>query len=82
MPAEVSTTGFESKIVKRCERTSRPTPELFRKPFMEGLSMGDFKPVSREMVGETAALSPGAIMRLKQLWESDYRPWCSQMLNK
>ena len=43
VPAEVSTNGFESKIGKPCERTSRPTQELFRRPYMEGLSIGDFK---------------------------------------
>ena len=34
----------------------------------------------REFVGETAALSPNAIVRLKQRWESDYREWCGRML--
>ncbi len=81
MPAEVSQKGFESKIVKRYERTSRQTQELFRKLYMEGLSTGDFEPVFRELVGETAALSANAIVRLKQRWESEYRAWRSRMLN-
>ena len=74
--------GFESKIVKRYERTSRQTQDLFRNLYMEGLSTGDFEPVFRELVGETAALSPNAIVRLKQRWESDYRAWCGRMLNE
>ena len=82
VPAEVSANGFESKIVKRYERTSRQTQDLFRKLYMEGLSTGDFEPVFRELVGETAALSPNAIVRLKQSWESDYRAWCGRMLNE
>ena len=69
VPAEVSPNGFESKIVKRYERTSRQTQDLFRKLYMEGLSTGDFEPVFRELVGETAALSRNAIVRLKQRWE-------------
>ena len=82
VPAEVSANGFESKIVKRYERTSRQTQDLFRKLYLEGLSTGDFEPVFRELVGETAALSPNAIVRLKQRWESDYRAWCGRMLNE
>lgn len=80
VPAEVSPTGFESKIVRRYERTSRQTQDLFRKLYLEGLSTGDFEPVFRELVGETAALSPNAIVRLKQRWEEEYRVWRSRML--
>ena len=70
VPAEVAGGGFESKIVRRYERTSRQTQDLFRKLYLEGLSTGDFEPVFRELVGETAALSPNAIVRLKSKWES------------
>ena len=48
--SEVSPDGYKSKIVKRYERTSRQTQELFRKLYMEGLSTGDFEPVFRELV--------------------------------
>ena len=82
VPAEVSPAGFESKIVRRYERTSRQTQDLFRKLYLEGLSTGDFEPVFRELVGETAALSPNAIVRLKQRWEEEYRIWRSRMLNE
>ena len=65
VPTEVSPDGYKSRIVKRYERTSRQTQELFRKMYMEGLSTGDFEPVFRELVGETTALSANAIVRLK-----------------
>ena len=39
VPEEVSADGYRSKIVKRYERTSRQTQELFRKLYMEGLSI-------------------------------------------
>ena len=42
VPAEVAGGGFESKIVRRYERTSRQTQE---KLYLEGLSTGDFEPV-------------------------------------
>ena len=48
---------------------------------MEGLSTGDFEPVFRELVGETAALSPNAIVRVKSKWESEYRSWCARKLD-
>ena len=44
------------------------------------MSTGDFEPVFRELVGETAVLNPNAIVRLKQRWESEYRSWCGRML--
>ena len=50
VPAEVAGGGFESKIVRRYERTSRQTQDLFRKWYLEGLSTGDFEPVFRELV--------------------------------
>ncbi len=81
VPTEVSPDGYKSKIVKRYERTSRQTQELFRKLYMEGLSTGDFEPVFRELVGETTALSANAIVRLKSRWEDEYRAWRSRRLD-
>ena len=72
VPEEVSGEGYGSKIVKRYQRTSRQTQEMFRKLCMEGLSTGDFKPAFREMVGETTALSAYAIVRLKSRWVDEY----------
>ena len=34
------------------------------------------------LVGETAALSPNAIVRLKSKWESEYRAQCSRKLEE
>ena len=75
VPAEVSSDGYSSGIVRRYERSSRQTQELFGKLYMEGLSTGDFEPVFRELVGETTALSANAIVRLKSRWEDEYRSW-------
>ena len=82
VPAEVAAGGFKSKIVRRYERTSAQTQDLFRKLYLEGLSTGDFEPVFREIVGETAALSRNAIVRLKQRWESEYREWSGRRLDE
>ena len=80
VPAEVSKDGFSSQIVHRYERVSKKTQELFRKLYLEGLATGDFEPVFRELVGETAALSANTIVRLKAKWEQDYQAWRSRSL--
>ena len=82
VPEEVSAEGYNSQIVRRYERSSRQTQELFRKLYMEELSTGDFEPVFRELVGETMALSANAIVRLKNRWEVEYRSWRSSRLDE
>jgi transposase-like protein len=80
VPAEVSKDGFTSQIVRRYERVSKKTQDLFRKLYLEGLATGDFEPVFRELVGETAALSANTIVRLKAKWEQDYQAWRARSL--
>lgn len=80
-PVAVSEDGYNSQIVRKYERTSRQTQELFRKLYMERLSTGDFKPVFRELVGETTAFSANAIVRLKSRWEDEYREWRTSHLD-
>lgn len=75
VPPEVAPQGFRSQIVKRYERASETTRRLFARLYLEGLATGDFEPVFRELVGETTALSPNAIVRLKERWEKEYEAW-------
>jgi len=75
VPYEVSPQGFRSQIVKRYQRASETTRRLFTRLYLEGLATGDFEPVFRELVGETTALSPNAIVRLKESWEKEYEAW-------
>jgi putative transposase len=75
VPREVAPQGFQSQIVKRYERASETTKRLFTRLYLEGLATGDFEPVFRELVGETTALSPNAIVRLKERWEKEYEDW-------
>ena len=82
VPEEVTSQGYRSQIVRRYERSSRRTQELFRRLYLEGLSTGDFEPVFRELVGETTALSANAIMRLKQQWEEEYEAWRARRLDR
>jgi len=75
VPPEVSPQGFQSQIVRRYQRASETTKRLFARLYLEGLATGDFEPVFRELVGETTALSPNAIVRLKEHWEQEYQAW-------
>jgi len=75
VPPVVSPQGFQSQIVRRYQRASETTRRLFARLYLEGLATGDFEPVFRELVGETAALSPNAIVRLKEHWEQEYEAW-------
>ena len=66
---------FASAIVERYERRSKTQQRLLARLYLEGLSSGDFEPVFRALVGETAALSPASILRLREEWEMEYRAW-------
>ena len=68
VPLEVSADGFHSEIVSRYQRRSRTQARLLARLYLEGLSSGDFEPVFRALVGETAALSPSSILKLKEDW--------------
>ena len=75
VPPDVAPQGFQSQIVQRYQRASETTRRLFARLYLEGLATGDFEPVFRELVGETTALSPNAIVRLKERWEQEYEAW-------
>jgi len=75
VPPEVSPDGFHSEIVSRYQRRSRTQARLLARLYLEGLSCGDFEPVFRALVGETAALSPSTILKLKADWQQEYETW-------
>jgi putative transposase len=75
VPPEVSSDGFHSEIVSRYQRRSRTQARLLARLYLEGLASGDFEPVFRALVGETAALSPSSILKLKADWQQEYETW-------
>jgi putative transposase len=75
VPQEVSPEGYHSQIVSRYQRRSRTQARLLVRLYLEGLASGDFEPVFRSLVGETAALSPNSILRLKEEWQQEYATW-------
>jgi transposase-like protein len=75
VPKEVRASGFQSEIVARYQRRSRTQARLMLRLYLEGLASGDFEPVFRALVGDTAALSPNSIVRLKEEWQHEYETW-------
>jgi putative transposase len=75
VPPAVSPDGFHSEIVSRYQRRSRTQARLLARLYLEGLASGDFEPVFRALVGETAALSPSSILKLKADWQQEYAAW-------
>lgn len=73
VPSEVP--PFESALLPKRKRLSMETQKLFTRLYLEGLSSGDFEPVFRQLLGETAPLSANTIVRLKQDWEQEYGAW-------
>jgi transposase-like protein len=61
--------------VSRYQRRSRTQARLLVRLYLEGLASGDFEPIFRSLVGETAALSPNSILRLKEEWQQEYATW-------
>lgn len=82
VPPEVSPDGYSSQIVPRYERRSRTQARLMVRLYLEGLSTGDFEPVFRALVGETAALSQQSILRLKEEWKQEFEVWRRRPLKK
>ncbi len=75
VPTEVAERGFESQIVGRYQRASEATQRLLARLYLEGLSTGDFEPVFRALLGETAPLSATSITRLKGEWQGEFETW-------
>jgi transposase-like protein len=73
---------FASAILPKRKRLSLETQKLFCRLYLEGLSTGDFEPVFRQLLGETAPLSPNTIVRLKEEWETEYEAWRHRSLEQ
>ena len=82
VPKEISEDGYSSDIVHRYERRSQTQARLLSRLYPEGLATGDFEPTFRALVGDTAALSPQSILRLKEEWKQEYENWRRRRLKK
>lgn len=73
---------FESGIIKKYQRISVTFKKLLVQLYLEGLSSGDFEPVFRHLLGETAPLSSSSIIRLKEEWRHEYLLWRKRDLSQ
>jgi transposase-like protein len=80
VPQEVAPEGFQSQIVGRYQRISRTTQRTLAQLYLEGLSTGDFEPVFRALLGETAPLSATSVTRLKAEWQAEFEAWRTRRL--
>jgi putative transposase len=71
---------FRSEVLPPRTRMSMATQRLFARLYLEGLSTDDFEPVFRQLLGETAPLSPNTIVRLKEEWEQEFQAWRQRSL--
>ena len=75
VPEEVSPDGYRSQIVESYQRRSKTQARLLLRLYLEGLSSGDFEPVFRALVGETAGLSEQSILKLRAEWAQEFEAW-------
>ena len=57
-------------------------PEGMVRFYLEGPSTGDFEPVFRALLGETAPLSASSIICLKEEWQAEFEAWCGRRLDQ
>jgi transposase-like protein len=71
---------FGSHVLSAYQRRSRAVKELIPELYVQGLATGDFEPALRGLLGESAALSPSTVVRLKAQWETEYETWRKRSL--
>src|SRR3954468_23637672 len=67
---------FTSALLPRWARRTRSLDAVLPVLYLRGLSMGDFQEALAALLGKEAPnLSPAAIARLRDTWQSDYARW-------
>jgi transposase-like protein len=74
--------SFTSNILPRYMRRVPSIDSLIPALYLKGISTGDFSRALESILGRNApGLSATNIVRLKKLWEEDYRNWSSRDLS-
>ena len=67
---------FTSKILPPYLRRTKSMEELIPWLYLKGVSTGDFSEALAALLGTDApGLSASTVVRLKQVWETDYKDW-------
>jgi putative transposase len=73
---------FTSKILPPYLRRTKSMEELIPWLYLKGVSTGDFSEALAALLGEDApGLSSSTVVRLKQIWESDFKEWNQRSLS-
>ena len=72
---------FTSKILPPYLRKTRSVEELIPWLYLKGISSGDFAEALAALLGpEASGLSASTVVRLKAVWEDDYKAWANRSL--
>ena len=72
---------FTSKILPPYLRRTKSIEELIPWLYLKGVSTGDFSEALAALLGNDApGLSAATVVRLKQVWESDFKEWSQRSL--
>jgi putative transposase len=75
--------SFTSNILPRYMRRIPSIDNLIPVLYLKGISTGDFPQALASILGESAkGLSAANIVRLKSLWEEDYKVWAKRDLSE
>ena len=73
---------FTSNILPRYMRRIPSVDALIPALYLKGISTGDFSKVLESILGKNVSgLSATNIVRLKRLWERDYKKWTGRDLS-
>jgi putative transposase len=73
--------AFASKILPPYLRKSKSVEELIPWLYLRGISTGDFTGALEAIIGPDApGLSASTVVRLKKVWEEEYRRWSRRSL--
>ena len=73
---------FSSSLIPPYLRRTKNIEELVPLLYLKGISTGDFSEVLEKLTGQkVAGFSAETIVRLKQVWERDYKGWIDRDLS-
>jgi transposase-like protein len=74
---------YTSGIVPRYLRKSNNVDELLPVLYLKGISTGDFQEALEKILGPNAkGLSAQTIVRLKRIWQEEYKTWSARRLDE
>ncbi len=81
--AEAGKARFKSSLVPPYLRRTKNIEELVPALYLKGISTGGFTEVLEKILGKNViGFSAENIVRMKQIWETDYKQWISRDLSE